>query len=338
LKPPPSWREHFPRRPKRVTVEEPQRQEANVALHRFDEDAAKGAVNPKRESHNPPRGEKAMNIREYGSFILWISLPLALLVAIAASAGLFWAPTYAQEKPLWAATGIGGDAVNLLVVVPLLVASALLARKGLVPACLIWIGTLIFLLYNFFIYAMAVHFNAMFPVYCAVLSLIFFGLVGFLPGLSFCELSSRYGQRAPVKTTAAALFLIALIFGAQWLREIIPALGSGKAPKGVAELGLLTNPVHVLDLSFVLPANVIVAILLLRRKPVAFTIAPALLVFSTLMPVALVGMIVAMIFKGLSKDYAPAAIFAVMAAALAVLLARYLRTPNAGQDLPAPGS
>jgi len=279
-----------------------------------------------------------MKATESGFFTLWVSFALALLVAVAACAGLFWASTYAQEKPLWAAMGMGGDAVNLLVIVPVLLASGSLARKGSVPACLVWIGTLVFLLYNFFIYAMAVHFNPVFPVYCAVLGLSFFGLVGFLPALSISEIAGRYGQRAPVKTTAAALFLIALVFGVQWLREIIPALGSGQAPKGVAELGLLTNPVHVLDLSFVLPANVITALLLLRRKPVAFTIAPVLLVFSTLMPVALVGMIVAMALKGLSKDYAPAAIFAAMAAALAVLLARFLRGANARHDRPVAGS
>jgi len=279
-----------------------------------------------------------MKATESGFFTLWVSFALALLVALAACAGLFWASTYAQEKPLWAAMGMGGDAVNLLVIVPVLLASGSLARKGSVPACLVWIGTLVFLLYNFFIYAMAVHFNPVFPVYCAVLGLSFFGLVGFLPALSISEIAGRYGQRAPVKTTAAALFLIALVFGVQWLREIIPALGSGQAPKGVAELGLLTNPVHVLDLSFVLPANVITALLLLRRKPVAFTIAPVLLVFSILMPVALVGMIVAMALKGLSKDYAPAAIFAAMAAALAVLLARFLRGPNARHDRPFAGS
>jgi len=279
-----------------------------------------------------------MKATESGFFTLWVSFALALLVALAACAGLFWASTYAQEKPLWAAMGMGGDAVNLLVIVPVLLASGSLARKGSVPACLVWIGTLVFLLYNFFIYAMAVHFNPVFPVYCAVLGLSFFGLVGFLPALSISEIAGRYGQRAPVKTTAAALFLIALVFGVQWLREIIPALGSGQAPKGVAELGLLTNPVHVLDLSFVLPANVITALLLLRRKPVAFTIAPVLLVFSTLMPVALVGMIVAMALKGLSKDYASAAIFAAMAAALAVLLARFLRGANARHDRPVAGS
>ena len=279
-----------------------------------------------------------MKATESGFFTLWVSFALALLVAVAACAGLFWAATYAQEKPLWAAMGMGGDAVNLLVIVPVLLASGSLARKGSVPACLVWIGTLVFLLYNFFIYAMAVHFNPVFPVYCAVLGLSFFGLVGFLPALSISEIAGRYGQRAPVKTTAAALFLIALVFGVQWLREIIPALGSGQAPKGVAELGLLTNPVHVLDLSFVLPANVITALLLLRRKPVAFTIAPVLLVFSILMPVALVGMIVAMALKGLSKDYASAAIFAAMAAALAVLLARFLRGANARHDRPVAGS
>jgi hypothetical protein len=134
-------------------------------------------VKPKRESRNTTRREKTMNTGESGRFILWISLPLAVLVAIAACAGCFWAPTYAQEKPLWAAMGLGGDAVNLFVIVPVLLASALLDRKGSVPACLVWIGTLVFLLYNFLIYALAVHFNEVFLVYCGVLGLSFFGLI-----------------------------------------------------------------------------------------------------------------------------------------------------------------
>jgi quinol-cytochrome oxidoreductase complex cytochrome b subunit len=40
-----------------------------------------------------------------------------------------------------------------------------------------------------------------------------------------------------------------------------------------------TNPVHVLDLAFFLPAVVFTGVQLLRRRPFAFTVAPAFLVF-----------------------------------------------------------
>jgi hypothetical protein len=271
------------------------------------------------------RMRKVMNSKETGLFAMWLSFPLAVLVAGAACAGLFWPPVYAQETPIWAAEGRGGDAVTLVAIVPILLVSATQALRRSISARLVWMGTLIFLLYNFAIYAMAVHFNALFLVYCGALGFSFYALLGSLPSLSPSEIASTYGPRAPVKTMAAVLFLIAVVFAALWLREIIPALLSGHAPKSVTDAGLLTSPVHVLDLSIVLPGFVITAIMLLRRKPVAFVLAPALIVFGILMIVAVAGMIGALIFKGLATDYVVAAVLVSMAAGLAVLLVRYLR-------------
>jgi len=94
-----------------------------------------------------------MKTEETGYFNLWVSYALAVLVALTSVAGLFWAPTYAQETPLWAAQGMGGDAVNLVLVVPVLLVSAMQAHRGSVPARLVWIGSLFYLLYNFVIAA-----------------------------------------------------------------------------------------------------------------------------------------------------------------------------------------
>jgi hypothetical protein len=266
-----------------------------------------------------------MNTKETRLSALWLSFPLAVLVAVAAWAGLFWSPVYAQETPIWAAEGKGGDAVTLVFIVPILLVSTILALRKSIPAQLVWMGTLIFLLYNFAIYAMAVHFNSLFLVYCGAWGLSFYALLGSLPSLSPAEIAGTYGPRAPVKTMAAVLFLIAVVFVAQWLREIIPALLSGHVPKSITDAGLITQPVHVLDLSFVLPGLVITAILLLRRKPVAFILAPVLMFFVILMLVAVAGMIGALIFKGLATDYAVGAVLIGMAVGLAVLLMRYFR-------------
>jgi hypothetical protein len=206
-----------------------------------------------------------------------LSVALAFLTAVAACAGLFWQPTYARETPLWAAEGRGGDAVNLLIAVPVLMVSGMLANRGLVAPRLVWMGTLVFLLYNFFIYAMAVHFNVLFLVYCGILGLSFFTLVGSLSSLSPSVIAARYSPRAPLKTMAIAFYLIAFFFAAQWLGEIIPALLSGQIPRSAVDAGLITGPVQVLDLSFMLPAFVMTGVLLMRRQPVAFVLAPVLM-------------------------------------------------------------
>jgi len=256
---------------------------------------------------------------------LWVSLPLAGLVAITGCAGIWWAPTYARESALWAAQGMGGDVVNLAVIVPVLLLGAGLAQRGSIAARLVWMGTLVFLLYNFAIYAVAVHFNALFLAYCGILGGSFYALVGSLPSLAPADVAAAYGQRAPVKTMAAVLGLIGLVFGAMWLREIVPALISGRTPISIAAAGLITNPVHVLDLSFVLPGLIVTAIQLLRRRAVAFVLAPVLMVFCILMTVAIAGMMVAMRMRNFAADYTIAVFFLASAAGCTVLLLRYLR-------------
>jgi hypothetical protein len=186
-------------------------------------------------------------------------------------------------------------------------------------------GTVVFLLYNFAIYAMAVHFNALFLAYCGILGGSFYALVGSLPSLSPADVAGAYGGRAPVKTMAAVLGLIGLVFAALWLREIVPALISGQTPKNIVDAGLITNPVHVLDLSFVLPGLIVTAIHLVRRKAVAFVLAPVLMVFCILMTVAIAGMMVAMRLRGFGADYTMAGFFLASAAGCTALLVRYLR-------------
>ena len=259
---------------------------------------------------------------------LWVSLPLAVLVAITACAGIWWPPTYARESALWAAQGMGGDAVNLAVIVPALLLSAGLAQRGSMAARLVWMGTLVFLLYNFFVYAVAVHFNALFLAYCGILGGSFYALAGSLASLSPADVAGAYGRRAPVKTMAAVLFSIALIFAALWLREDIPALILGQTPKSLADTGLFTNPVHVLDLSLVLPGLIVTAIQLLRRRALAFVLAPVLMVFCILMTVAIAGMMVAMRLGNFAADYTMAAFFLASAAGCAAVLVRYFRRYN----------
>lgn len=148
--------------------------------------------------------------------------------------------------------------------------------------------------------------------------------MGSLPFLSTSEIAARYGPRAPVKTMAAVLLLITISAALTELGEIIPCLFSGSIPKSITDTGLPTNPVHVLDLALLLPAFVIAAIALLRRKPVAFVLAPTLMVVVILMSLAVAAMIAFGTFKGIGPGYVLAGIFVSMAAACAVLLARYL--------------
>ena len=79
----------------------------------------------------------------------------------------------------------------------------------------------------------------------------------------------------------AAWFLIVtgLLFALLWLSEDVPALLAGKTPQSVLDMGIPTNPVHILDLSFFLPAVLITGWMLLRRRPLGYTLALGFIVF-----------------------------------------------------------
>ena len=44
-------------------------------------------------------------------------------------------------------------------------------------------------------------------------------------------------------------------------------------------MALPTNPVHILDLAFFLPAVIVTGVRLIKRKPLAYTLAPAFILF-----------------------------------------------------------
>jgi len=266
-----------------------------------------------------------MDNSEPRRWALWLSFPLAALLAAASLAGLFVTSTYANETRLHAAQAAGVDAMDLGVIVPVLAITAILARRGSVAAQLLWMGTLIYLVYNFLYYAFALHFNAMFLVYCGVLGLSFYALAGSIPALPIPEIGRRYAPRTPVKTTAIVLLVTGVGAAFHWLSEIVPALLAGRTPQAVRDSGLATAPVAVLDLALLAPASIAAAILLLRRKPVGFVFGPVLLAFLVLSGVGLAAMGTAMALRGFKTGYGLFGVASGIALGCAVLLVLSLR-------------
>jgi len=256
---------------------------------------------------------------------LSLSFPLALLLAIASLGGIVFSHAYGAETQLHAAQTVGNDIGNLVAVVPVLVFATVFALRGSLAARLVWMGTIVYLIYVFLVYTFGLHFNGLFLVYCGILGLSFYALAGSLPALPIAEIARRFGTRAPVKVTAVLLLLISLGTAYHWLAEIVPALLAGQAPQTVRDSGSFTEPIVVLDLAFGAPASMLAAILLLRRKPLGFVFAPVLLTFLSLSSLVLVPVGVEMDLRGFHAGYALYVIALGIAAVSAVLLALSLR-------------
>jgi hypothetical protein len=171
------------------------------------------------------------------------------------------------------------DLVNVLVVSPAMIVLALLALRGSSPAFLLWLGTLLFTAYNYVIYTVGIPFGPLFLLWVGVLALSIFALLGGAACINRDELLVTYRSRRAAQVSAWALIVIALMFGALWLSEDVPALLNGTTPQSLVDQGVITNPVHVLDLGFFLPAVLVTGALWLRRNPRAATVAPSFLVF-----------------------------------------------------------
>ncbi|HEY1206718.1 MAG: hypothetical protein ABSH46_04115 [Bryobacteraceae bacterium] len=265
------------------------------------------------------------------SFLLWISVPLCIVLAVT-GLSVFWPGIYWREKPASVAGAVVSDILDLCLILPTLVVTTVLARRGSLCALLVWAGTLGYLCYNFPIYVFDVHFNAMFPAYCAVMGLSFYGLMGVRKFLVPVEIAKTYSPGAPRRSIAAAFILLSLFAGAHELKEIVLAIRAGQIPAGAAAAGQFTDPIHVLDLCFLLPALVIAAVMLLQRKEMGFTLAPVLSVVLILISIEVIAMIVVPVAKGFAGDLTPAISFAVPGALFAVLLGWYLYPKRKGAE------
>jgi hypothetical protein len=255
---------------------------------------------------------------------LWLSLLVACLVLIASGAGLFLKGTYARETVSYAIQSVGQDIENIVAAAALLI-TVYFVSKGSVKAFLIWMGVLLALIYSYVIYAFAVHFNSLFLVYVAILGLSFYTLVGSLIRLHLDSLEPYFAANTKARLVSVFLLLVAVLFYLQWLGEDIPALLTGKIPQSVMEAGLLTNPVHVLDLGLYLPAMIITAILLWRRKLLGYLMAIPLLVFSILTGIGILAIFIVMSVKGMPASLVVELFFAVIIVVSLVLSVLYIR-------------
>jgi hypothetical protein len=214
----------------------------------------------------------------------WAALSVAAaLLSMTASIVSLLAPDriYGQETSALADAATAQDLVGLVIVGPLILVLAVFAVRGSLRCWLCWLGLLSFTVYNYAIYAFSISFGPLFLVWVAVLGLALFAVIGGLAALSASAVTAGVGA-APVRLTGWFLIGLATLFAVLWLSEIVLDLLAGRASTSAEDWAVPTNPVHVLDLAFFLPAVLVSGVLLLRRRWLGYATAPAQLVFLAL--------------------------------------------------------
>jgi hypothetical protein len=253
-----------------------------------------------------------------------LSVLVVCLVLIASGAGLILKSTYARETTSWTVQAYGQDIANIVAAAALFIA-VYFVSKGSVKAFLVWIGVLLALIYPYIIYAFDIHFNSLFLVYVAIVGLSFYTLLGSLIHLHLASLQPSFAAPTGARAVSVFLLLVAILFALLWLSEDIPALVTGKIPQTVMESGLLTSPVHVLDLGLYLPAMIITAILLWKKMLLGYLLAIPLLVFNIFTGIGIVAAQFAASSKGLAASLSVELFIAAIVVVSLVLSVRFLR-------------
>lgn len=255
---------------------------------------------------------------------LWLSVPIAALAVGSSLTGILVDRIYAQETAGWRAEAIGQDIANLMVF-PFLLIFAYAATRGSLTAYLAWLGTLVYSTYTFAIYVFAVHFGPLFLAYVAVFGMAAWALLGGLTNLDASRVRAAFTTAPWARFISALLVVIAVAFALLWLSEDLPAMIDGTASAELAESGLLTNPVHVLDLSLFLPTAVIAGALLWRGRPWGYLLAPVMLVAMAAISVGIVSLTMVHLARGEDGSWVVASVIGALAVILVVACRRFLQ-------------
>lgn len=222
---------------------------------------------------------------------LWLTVPTAILLAIAAGCGIFIDGLY-RDTPSLVAQAIGQDAITLMIALPALLIGAFLTSRGSQRARLIWLGGLVYVVYTYASYALGIRFNPLFLIYIALLGCSTYALIGGLVTTDWAGIKAGFTERTPVRAVSIFLVVIAGVFYLMWLSEAVPASLTGTPPQSVKDDGTPTNVIHVLDMAWLLPALVIAAVSLWRKKPMGYALAAALLANLVFLALAVLAMVV----------------------------------------------
>jgi len=189
--------------------------------------------------------------------------------------------------------GIAQDYVTLFIGVPLLLFSLFWTRKGSIRGKFLLAGVLGYFLVTYLFYLMMAMYNALFIAYVFLAGTSFYSFLMVLLSFKQEETPSYFAERTPVKTTGRFLIVHSLAITLLWLSIVIPPLFDGTIIPLQAE-HYTTLIVQGLDLSILLPAAIISAVLFIKKKPLGYLLCPVYFIFLSLLMTALTAKVIAM--------------------------------------------
>jgi hypothetical protein len=269
---------------------------------------------------------------KYQKSLIGLNILIAILAAFAAGMGLFYETVgtpyaytslrgenvlinghglYFYDTVSSAAQMQANDLMTLVVGLPLLVISTILACCGSLRGRLLMTGTLGFFLYTYMSMSFATAFNSLFLVYVALFSLSLFAFILAMMTFDLSTLPAQFSERLPRRSIAGLLIAAGVFLLLAWVggRILSPLLQGTVAPLE----NLTTMVIQVMDLGLILPLAVLAGILILKRSSWGYLLGSVAVMKMLTMGFAVTGMGINMALNGVPESPVIVGIFGALA-------------------------
>ena len=197
---------------------------------------------------------------------------------------------YFNDSVSMAAQARVQDLVTLIIGIPFLIVSYILANNNSIKAKLMLTGIIGYFLYTYTSYSFLAMYNIFFLIYVALMSLSLFAFIINFQSDEFKNLVNYFDEKFPRKYIGICNIIMGVCICLLWLGILIPI--KGKSPPILEHY--TTLPIQALDLGFIVPTAILSGILLIKNKSLGYLLASIIIIKGMALVLAIVMMLLFM--------------------------------------------
>lgn len=197
----------------------------------------------------------------------WLLLPILSLVA--SSVGVFNPNIYSKVVSTEVLPGtISQDLITFILSI-ILVVLILTTKQTNYKKQMVILSFLAYLFYAYGIYVIEQLYNSFYILYLSIFTLSFWAIIFSMVNLN-PKVYKYFKLEKPFRNISLVFLLfIPLLFYMLWINDLLPLMRNGEKIE-------FTFSIYILDMVFVLPAFLISAVLIIKRKGLGYLLAPIL--------------------------------------------------------------
>lgn len=284
---------------------------------------------------------------KYQSTLKWLIPPIGILALFAILMGLFYQTPgepyaitsfrgeavtinghglYYYDTVSSAAQMQGNDFIALILGLPLLVISTVMAFRGSLRGRLLLTGTMGFFLYTYLSMSMLTAYNMLFLVYVVLFTMSLYAFILCMLSFDLDDLPRHFTDKLPRGWIAGVLFAVGGFLFLAWFGRVIPELLNPQMPAALENT--TTRVIQALDLSLIVPLAILAGVLLLKRSAWGYLLASVAILKGLTMALGVSAMAINMALKGVPDSMGimiPFLVLTAMNVVVAVSLLRNIR-------------